>query len=141
MSINSLPPSSPDQNESHNWGRCQNGRLDIHHRLWLLCHGWQRLDTIHWRPETEDIMNIEKILRRISLFDSVEENALPEQARSMESIELDADGSCFTKMTAVTTSISSLKEIWKSSKLMDHRKRACCKTWALAVYWGKCGPV
>ena len=36
-------------------------------------------------------MSIETILRRISLFDSVEENALPELARSMESIQLDAD--------------------------------------------------
>ena len=36
-------------------------------------------------------MSIEPILRRISLFDSVEENALPELARSLESIRLDAD--------------------------------------------------
>ena len=36
-------------------------------------------------------MSIEMILRRISLFDSVEENALPELARSMESIQLDAE--------------------------------------------------
>jgi len=35
-------------------------------------------------------MRIESILRRIPLFDSVEENALPELARSLESIRLDA---------------------------------------------------
>ncbi|MEI6259776.1 MAG: SpoIIE family protein phosphatase [Deltaproteobacteria bacterium] len=35
-------------------------------------------------------MSIEKILRRISLFDSVEVNALPELALSLESIRLDA---------------------------------------------------
>jgi len=35
-------------------------------------------------------MKIEPILRRISLFDSVEENALPELARSLEFIRFDA---------------------------------------------------
>ena len=35
-------------------------------------------------------MSIESILRRISLFDSVEENDLPELARCLESIQLDA---------------------------------------------------
>jgi CRP-like cAMP-binding protein len=35
-------------------------------------------------------MSIEPILRRISLFDSVEDNALPELAQSLETIRLDA---------------------------------------------------
>jgi CRP-like cAMP-binding protein len=43
------------------------------------------------RPEIRRrIMSIELILRRISLFDTVEENALPELARSLESIRLEA---------------------------------------------------
>jgi phosphoserine phosphatase RsbU/P len=41
-------------------------------------------------PLQGQLMSIEAILRRISLFDSVEEKALPELARSLESIRLDA---------------------------------------------------
>ncbi|MFZ3046723.1 MAG: SpoIIE family protein phosphatase [Desulfatirhabdiaceae bacterium] len=40
-------------------------------------------------------MKIEPILRRISLFDSVEENALPELARSLEFIRFDAGRTLF----------------------------------------------
>ena len=36
------------------------------------------------------LMSVEAILRRISLFDSVEEKALPELAQCLESIQLDA---------------------------------------------------